>query len=158
VALKPRHAKFVAEYVRTSNATQSYLDAGYKTTRRTAEVQSSKLLRNPEIAAAIARVRENAAKAAEMDQQWVLKKLREVAERCLQAEPVLDKDGKPTGEFTFNASGANRALELIGKQQGMFADRLKISEEADLDDDELAARIAALAQSRREAPASPTAH
>lgn len=156
--LNPRQARFVAEYVKTGNATQAYLDAGYQCSRSTAEKVASRLLRHAGVAAAVARARETAAKAAECNAEWVLRKLREVAERCMTAEPVLDREGNPTGEYTFNAAGANRALELIGKQQGMFVDRVRISEEAELDDDELNARIAALAQSRREAATAPTAH
>src|ERR1035437_5869658 len=41
----------------------------------------------------------------------------------MQAEEVVDKKGKPTGKYTFNATGANRALELLGKKLGMFVDR-----------------------------------
>jgi phage terminase small subunit len=55
--------------------------------------------------------------------KWVLTSLKAVAKRCMQAEPVLDSKGTPTGEYTFQASGANRALELLGKEYGMFVDR-----------------------------------
>jgi hypothetical protein len=39
------------------------------------------------------------------------------------AEPVLDREGNPTGEYTSQASSAIRALELIGKELGMFTGR-----------------------------------
>jgi phage terminase small subunit len=57
------------------------------------------------------------------ERKWVLTSLRAVAKRCMQAEPVLNSKGTPTGEYTFQASGANRALELLGKEYGMFVDR-----------------------------------
>src|SRR5271165_3921042 len=57
------------------------------------------------------------------ERKWVLTSLKNVAKRCMQAEPVLDSKGRPTGEYTFQASGANRALELLGKEYGMFVDR-----------------------------------
>jgi len=41
----------------------------------------------------------------------------------MQAVPVLDKQGEPTGEYTYQGAVANRALELIGKHLGMFIDR-----------------------------------
>jgi phage terminase small subunit len=44
----------------------------------------------------------------------------------MQAEPVTDREGKPTGVYTFNAGGALRALELLGKQRGMFVDRKEV--------------------------------
>ena len=47
----------------------------------------------------------------------------ENAERALQHIAVLDKERKPTGEYRYDGNVANRALELLGKQQGMFIDR-----------------------------------
>jgi hypothetical protein len=40
--------------------------------------------------------------------------------RCTQAVPVLDRRGKPTGEFRMEAPTAAKCLELLGKHQGMF--------------------------------------
>ena len=61
------------------------------------------------------------AKAVEkvaLTQEWVLTRLMENAERALQHIAVLDKERKPTGEYRYDGSVANRALELLGKQQG----------------------------------------
>lgn len=79
-----------------------------------------------------------------LDRGWVISRLMTVAERCMQAEPVLDRKGQPTGEFTFDSSGANRALELLGKTMRMFEakEATKNDEYANLSDDEIA-RIAA---------------
>jgi phage terminase small subunit len=41
----------------------------------------------------------------------------------MQAEPARDAKGQETGEFQFQASGANRALELLGRELGMFRDQ-----------------------------------
>ncbi len=56
-----------------------------------------------------------------------------VAGRCMQTEPVLDRKGQqvvvetPDGgtalAYEFNSAGANRALELLGKEVGMFIER-----------------------------------
>jgi len=50
--LSPRHARFVAEYLKTLNATRAYISAGYAP--RTAAVNASKLLRHVGVKAAIA--------------------------------------------------------------------------------------------------------
>ncbi len=63
-------------------------------------------------------------KRAELDREYVLTNLKDVYEACRADKPVFDKRGEPTGLYTFNAAGANRALELIGKEIGMFADKL----------------------------------
>ncbi len=41
----------------------------------------------------------------------------------MQAEPVLDRKGAPTGEYKFDSAGANRSLELLGKELGMFGEK-----------------------------------
>ena len=64
---------------------------------------------------------QSTAKAIEtvaLTQAWVLERLMENAERALQHVAVLDKERKPTGEYRYDSSVANRALELLGKQQG----------------------------------------
>ena len=40
----------------------------------------------------------------------------------------LDKERKPTGEYRYDGNVANRALELLGKQQGMFIDRHEVGQ------------------------------
>ena len=77
-------------------------------------------------------------------QEWVLTRLMENAERALQHVAVLDKKRKPTGEYRYDGSVANRALELLGKQQGMFIDRHEVgqpNEFANWTDEELKAFI-----------------
>jgi hypothetical protein len=41
----------------------------------------------------------------------------------MQAQPVLDRAGNPTGSYVYNGAAAYRALELLGKELGMFIER-----------------------------------
>lgn len=53
-----------------------------------------------------------------IDNAWVLREQVEVYKRCMQKEQVMVRVGKemvPTGEWKFDAAGANKALENIGK-------------------------------------------
>lgn len=83
-----------------------------------------------------------------LDRGWVISRLMSVAERCMEAEPVMERDSDgsivATGKFKFDSAGANRALELLGKTMRMFEakDTAKHDEYANLSDDEIA-RIAA---------------
>lgn len=56
--------------------------------------------------------------------------LKAVADRCMQVEPVLDAKGQPTGEYKFDASGANQALKLLGQTIGLFKEESRIKIQA----------------------------
>jgi len=49
-----------------------------------------------------------------IDAAWVLKQAQKVYLRCMQEEEITIK-GRGTGEFKFEAAGANKSLEIIGK-------------------------------------------
>ena len=67
--------------------------------------------------------RKRVAERAEIDAAWVLRELFKICERCMQNTPVLDKEGNPTGIYKFDATGALRALENIGKHKAVNAFR-----------------------------------
>jgi phage terminase small subunit len=71
----------------------------------------------------------------------------------MQVEAVVDAKGVPTGQYVYNGNVANKALELLGKAQGMFVDRKEIGGAGafdHLDDDELSKTIEALAEEVQE--------
>lgn len=78
------------------------------------------------------------------------------------ATAVLDRDGKPTGEYRYDARRydggvANRALELLGKEIGMFIARAELTVEDKRDPAELDyAHLKAIVEGR--AKAAPTTH
>lgn len=63
----------------------------------------------------------------EGDRQTARETFREVVDRSLVAVPVLNKQGDPTGEWTYDAPAALRAAELLGKSAGMFTDRIDVA-------------------------------
>jgi len=61
-----------------------------------------------------AKVREVAEEDFKIDATWVLRQAKKVYHRCMQEEEIKIK-GRGTGEFKFEAAGANKSLEIIGK-------------------------------------------
>lgn len=61
-----------------------------------------------------------------LTREWVIDRLRENVARAMQAEPVLDREGNPTGEYTYQGAVANGALKLLGEEIGMFVQRSKV--------------------------------
>ena len=55
-----------------------------------------------------------------VDRTWVMAKLTENVQRAMQVEPVRDREGNPTGQYIYQDDVANRALEVLGKELGMF--------------------------------------
>ncbi len=123
--LPPNQSRFVQEYLIDLNATQAAIRSGYSA--KTADVQGPRLLGNARVAEAIQAAQDKRAGKAEVNAQWVLERLIANAERAATAEPVTDREGNQTGEYTYQGNVVNRALELIGKHIGMFTDRLEIS-------------------------------
>jgi phage terminase small subunit len=116
---------FAMGYMETGNACEAYRRAynADRMKRNSIEVTASQLLQHPKVALRVTELREEAAKRDELSIDWVLQHLKEIVSRAMQAVPVLDKQGEPTGEYTYQGAVANRALELIGKHVGMFSDR-----------------------------------
>lgn len=130
--LTPKQARFIEEYLVDLNAKQAAIRAGYSV--KSAHVEGSRLLINAKVAAAITAAKQERSSATKIDANYVLRKLHQIIERCLQEVrpalhaktrlPIKDKDGNSL--FTFNAAGANQALALLGKHVEIraFEDRV----------------------------------
>jgi phage terminase small subunit len=131
--LKDKQEQFCQEYLIDLNATQAAIRAGYS--KRAATVQGSRLLTNANVASRIAELQAERSQRTGIEADYVLQGLRQVAERCLQRQPVMEwdyaekrmvqktavsEDGKEVGVFEFDSTGANRAFELLGKHLGVF--------------------------------------
>ena len=132
--LTPKQERFVREYLIDLNATQAAIRAGYS--EKTAYSIGQENLTKPVIKAAVKAAQEQVAERLGITRTWVLTNLKTVAERCMQAAPVLDRSGNrvyvetATGDlapaFVFNPAGATRALELLGKHIGVLTDKVKL--------------------------------
>ncbi|MCX8129759.1 MAG: terminase small subunit [Clostridia bacterium] len=121
--LTTKQRLFVKEYLVDLNATQAAIRAGYS--ENTARFIAAENLTKPNIQEAIQEAIKQREDKIDINSQWVLKRLVELSERCMQGTPVYDKEGNETGEWKFEANAANRSLELIGKHLGMFTDKVE---------------------------------
>ncbi len=128
--LTAKQSRFVEEYLIDLNATQAAIRAGYS--EKTAQEQSSRLLSNVMIANAVSEAMAARSCRTEITADYVLASLREVAERCLQRAPVMQGRGEDRQQatddegrhvWTFDSSGANRSLELLGKHLALFTEK-----------------------------------
>ena len=134
VLQNPKHEKFAQELAKGKTAEESYALAGFSPNRGNASVlkhkqnildRVSELLSERESIHAQATA--DAIKSTALTKEWVIETLKENVARAMQAKPVkTDDDGEAIGEYQYQGSVANRALELLGKELGMFIDRKEV--------------------------------
>lgn len=150
--LTAKQQKFCEEYLIDLNATQAAIRAGYSID--TAYSIGSENTKKPEIRARIGELMDARSERTLIHADYIVTNLVEVANRSLNAVPVMEFDpiakemrqkGSDAGEpvWEFDSSGANRALELLGKHIGMFEkDNLQRKTDNALLNPDLAAAIA----------------
>lgn len=114
--LTAKQERFCEEYLIDLNATQAAIRAGYS--EKTAGTISNENMQKPAILDQITRLKAERSEKLKIDAAWVLNQAVKVHMRCMQAEPVtvrVDGVQEETGEYKFEHSGANKALEIIGK-------------------------------------------
>jgi len=116
--LNERQILFAKEYVKDWNATQAAIRAGYS--EKTAAQQAARLLKNVNILKYVQGGISKAVEHAELTADWIIGRWMKIADRCMQEEPVLDRQGNPTGEYRFDPNGANKALENLAKYLGIL--------------------------------------
>lgn len=107
--LTPKQAAFVCEYLVDLNATQAAIRAGYSA--KTARAQAARLLTKVNIQEAVVEGKAVRAERVEVDQDFVIKRLK------------IEAEG--SGPDTNSAARA-RATELLGKHLGMFSDKVQV--------------------------------
>ena len=121
--LTVKQEKFCQEYVANGgNASGAYRSA-YSTHNMKSETINNKayiLSTKGDIRARISNLRKKIEEESNVSAVWVRKKLIELVDRCMQAEAVLDSEGMPTGEYKFDSSGANKAIDTLNRMQGYY--------------------------------------
>ena len=87
--LNEKQHKFCLEYVKTGNATQSYINAGYS--KNGAEVSASQLLRNPKVEEFIKKHQEKAEEKNIIDLEYLTKGYMELIEMHKDTTPNVAK-------------------------------------------------------------------
>jgi phage terminase small subunit len=141
--------RFVQEYMLDLNIGAAAVRAGYREAR-----DGYTLMELDAVRERIREAQEERAKRLEVKSDWVVQQLRMIVERCMELEPVTDKGqlvletdafGEVRAIVKFNAAGATKALELLGKHIGMFTDKVEHSGSIDMAEpsqNEVARRLA----------------
>lgn len=128
-----RHEHFAQLVAKGEKPGRAYVTAGYS--EKGADQSAARLLRDAQICSRVDELREavekpsreRAIEKAAVDKAWVLANLVKVVSMGMATEPIRDEEGNETGELkAANLPAANKALELVGKELGMFVDRKEV--------------------------------
>jgi phage terminase small subunit len=132
MALTAKQLRFVSEYLLDLNATQAAVREGYS--EASAHAQGHRLLKDAEVAAAVAEAQGKRAARTLVTQDDVLRELRDVA----MADPDAVPEDAPEAEAheaprprrresSLRYEHKLRALELLAKHLGMLKERVEHS-------------------------------
>lgn len=117
--LTAQQKNFISEYIKDLDAERAAVTAGYK--KSTAAQKAKELLAKPEIIKEMKKLIEFQAKSLMVSKLYIIKKLLNIAEFCLETEDILDKEGNPSGKRKLRDTGAGlRALEFLSKHLGFY--------------------------------------
>lgn len=147
--LTPKQQSFILNYMANGhNATKAALSAGYSPNG--ADVAGYTLVHHtPRVKEEIDRLNDLAYKKNEITAEWILHSLKAIAEACKVKKTEVNAEGHEIEKGVVDSAGANRALELLGKNKRLFIDTLDVTkrtEFADLDDEDLLKIIKASAK------------
>lgn len=129
--LTEKQKAFCDEYIIDFNGTRAAIAAGYseKTANRIASENLTKL----DVQEYLAELKAERAERVQIDQDYVLRVIKNTVERCSQAEPVKDAKGNETGEYKFDSTAVLKGAELLGKHLAMFTDRSEVKSSVKLE-------------------------
>ena len=118
IKLTDKQEMFCLEYLKDLNGTQAAIRAGYS--EDSARQIATENLSKPSIENRLQQLMAERVKRVEIDADYVLLGIKELTERCIQAVPVVEKDGTVTGEYKFEANAALKGYELLWKHLKLF--------------------------------------
>lgn len=135
-----KHEHFAHLVAKGENPANAYALCGYS--KNGALQSGNRLLRQLEVSARVEELKtaisERQVEKVAVDRAWVLAMLIANVQRAMQVEPVRDREGNVIGQYTYQGSVANKALELLGNELGMFRPK---QENTGLTIDVIAARL-----------------
>ena len=125
--LTDKQQAFCEEYLIDLNATQAAIRAGYS--EHTAKDIGCQNLAKLYIAETIAELKAKRSERVQVSADDVLRDLLELKDVCMGKKEITltDSDGALTTTKVFEHSGANKALESLGKHLKMFTDKQEIT-------------------------------
>jgi len=88
----------------------------------------SRMMRKPHIQLRVKNLVKERVSHLGIDENWIIMNVVRVMNHSISGTPILDREGKPTGEWQHDSRGALKALEMLGTNIGMFQRKEKSRE------------------------------
>jgi len=95
--MQENHKRFADKYFETLNAKESAIYANFS--ENSAKVIGCQLLQREDVQGYLAELRKEYSIKSGIDKEWIIERFKTISDRSVQAEAVLDKEGKPTGNI-----------------------------------------------------------
>ena len=138
--LTPKQEKFCQLYIELGNASEAYRQAYdcSKMQTSTINTKAKELLKNGPITVRIEELQQEHRQRHNLTVDNIIADLQEYRDICMGRKPltittVVKNAQEGTAQsvntecFVFEPTGANKALELLGKHLGMFKDRVDVT-------------------------------
>lgn len=126
--MRENYKRFADKYFETLNAKESAIYAGFSPD--TAKQKGYTLLQRDDVQDYLSELRKEYQQKSGITKEWIIERFKSISDRCMQAEPVMIRDGKDwiqatdpeTGEglYQFDSTGANVSTAHLGKIIGVF--------------------------------------
>ena len=120
--LTPQQMKFIVEYMKSGNAAEAAVAAGYSA--KSAASRASKLLAMPGVQEYRQQVAKEMFAQIGVDENWIGLKLVTLVESCMEGYPHMVRNPvthemEPDGTWQLNASGAAKAIHELRDHMGL---------------------------------------
>lgn len=120
--MKPKIVRFCQLVARGDlTQTECYKACGYS--KKGAKDSASRMMRRPDVKAKVLELQKKHAVSTTTDAEWIREQLKNVVDKSSSAVEVMEKiDGEMqgTGEFKYDSSGVNKALDTLNRMNGGY--------------------------------------
>ena len=125
-AKREKFARCIIQGMTQADAYRKSYNVKTNTKNETIQANASRIAADSMVKARLDELRAPIIAKIQLTREWVLEQLIENVSMGKAADPIIGKDGEHTGELKQNLPAANKALELLGKEIGMFVEKSKV--------------------------------